>query len=552
MEWKSSFLILVIALFTSGSMLGQVGENRYIVYFSDKANTPYTLDNPFEYLSDRAIERRQNQGIAIDVLDLPVDPAYITQVQELGEVAILNELKWFNAILIETIDPNVLQGIQELHDVDRIELSTTVSGSQAPTFNRIRQSRAKSDEEYGPSLNQIQMLNGLQLHDDGFKGDGMWIGVLDGGFANMPTATAFETMFDENRLIAKRNFVDQNETVFVRSTHGAYVMSVMAGMQTDSIIGTAPEASYLLCITEDVQHERRIEEALWTAAAAYADSIGVDILNTSLGYTNFDVIDENYTYADLDGNTALITRASDIAASRGMLVVSSAGNNGDDDWYYIGVPADGDSVLAIGAVGPDEVVTDFSSRGPSFDGRVKPNVMAQGGQTVVSNLADGLTTTNGTSLSSPVLTGMAACLWQAYPHATAWEVHQAIEQSAHLYNMPNDSMGYGIPDFEIARTFLSDPLGVNSAGNKVTELLVFPNPVVESEFSIYIPNGGQEELVLILTDVFGRTVVEQELNDSNGNRKRIALNKNIAAGTYLVSIRNRGGAVVGQSKLSIL
>ncbi len=549
MEWKNSILTLIGAILCLGTVFGQVGENRYIVYFSDKDNTPYTIDNPSEYLSERAIQRRVNQGIAIDETDLPVDPSYISLVDDLGDVEFLNELKWFNAILIETVDPNVLQGIQDLEEVVRVELSTTVSGSQEPTLERSRYGyAAKADEDYGPSLNQIQMLNGVELHDDGYKGDGMWIGVLDGGFLNMPNAVAFESFFDENRLIGKRNFVDHNETVFVRSTHGSYVMSVMAGNQVDSLIGTAPEASYLLCITEDVQQERRIEEAYWTAAAAYADSIGIDIINTSLGYTTFDVINENYTYADLDGNTALITRASDIAASRGMLIVSSAGNSGDNDWYYIGTPADGDSVLAIGAVGPDEIVTAFSSRGPSFDGRVKPNVMAQGGQSVISDLGTGISTANGTSFSSPILAGMAACLWQAFPNSTAWEVHQAIEESAHLYNTPNDSMGYGIPDFEIARTLLSDPLGIANYTNK-TALAVYPNPLEGNEFSFSINAKQIRATQMVLSDLSGRIILIKTLTEQP--LSKVSLPHDIASGVYLVSMRDGDNQVLVVSKIIV-
>ncbi len=470
-------MLLVSVLFIfAASAKAQVSENRYLVFFTDKDNTPYSISQPLEFLSQKAINRRNNQNIAIDVRDLPVDPAYIQAVQDLGDVQILYPLKWLNAILIETTDPNVLQALPGLPGFDRLEVSKILYGEIEPTskLGHI----PKSEAEYGPSLNQIDMLNGLQLHTDGFRGEGMLIATLDAGFNLAQNAAVLDSLFADNRIVGMRNFVDNNNDVFQRSNHGTYVLSTMAGLQIDSLIGTAPKASYFLGITEDSYIERRIEEAFWEIGAEYADSMGVDIINTSLGYTTFDVIDNNYTYSDMDGNTALITRASDIAASRGMLIVNSAGNSGSNSWYYISAPADGDSVLAIGAAKPDGEAANFSSRGPSFDGRVKPNVMAQGQGTIITDLGDGIKTGNGTSFASPVLAGMAACLWQAQPEATAWQVFQAIEQSASLFEMPNDSMGYGIPDFEIARTLLAQIVGVNEPylPKEQNNFQVYPNP----------------------------------------------------------------------------
>lgn len=550
MEKSKIVFIGLFLTFLATNVWGQVGENRFIVYFSDKDNTPYSIDNPEAYLSERAIARRQNQGISIDEKDLPVDPAYIQEVIDLGNVEVLNEIKWFNAILIETTDPNVIQGILILDEVIRLEVSTFIeTDGEEILSDRVRFSEAKDDADYGPSLNQIEMLNGLGLHDDGFKGEGMWIAVMDGGYLEMTNAAVFDSFFEEDRMLGRRNFVDNNTQTFVRSNHGTYVMSTMAGNLVDSLIGTAPESSYLLCITEDVFSERRIEEALWAVAAAYVDSVGVDIINTSLGYTTFDVVMENYTYADLDGNTALITRASDIAASRGMLIVTSAGNSGNDEWYYVGMPADGDSVLSIGAVDAQGAVTSFSSRGPTFDGRIKPNVMAQGGQTVITDLGSGIRTGNGTSFAAPVLSGMAACLWQAYPNATAWEVYQAIEQSASLYAMPNDSMGYGIPDFEIARELLNFTVGVNDKARESNTLNVYPNPLNGMEFNVVLPAGASDQVEVKLFDMSGRMVYSHQLQLGELSLLAINLDQRLDAGIYTLAIFDKANQNIGNAKI---
>ena len=502
---------LVLSAFTLKS---QIGFDKYIVYFSDKDNTPYSLSQPEAYLSQRAIMRRQNQNIAVDEKDLPIDPQYIQIVLDLGDVELLAKMKWLNAILIETTDPAVLEAIEGLGNVTRLEIAPITSGSNPEVDPERGYALPKTDADYGPSFNQINQLNGLGLHDDGFQGQGIWIGVMDGGFTNVPTAAVFEFLNSDSRILATYNFVDRNTDVYQRSSHGTAVLSTMAGFQIDSLIGTAPQASYVLCITEDVLTEQHSEEAFWIAGAAYADSIGVDILNTSLGYTTVDDGLTQYGYPDMDGNTALITIGADIAASRGMLVVNSAGNSGNSDWFYIGAPADGDSVLAIGSVNAMGDANGFSSRGPSFDGRVKPNVMAQGGQTVVTDGGGGIATSNGTSFSSPVLAGMAASLWQAYPTATAWQVHQAIEASASLFTNPNDSMGYGIPDFEVARAILNGVVSNVNEREKRQSFGIFPNPYSEGVLSIVAPDDGRTYEVITVWDVSGRMIAHQQLNST--------------------------------------
>ncbi|HKL03291.1 MAG TPA: hypothetical protein VJ911_06425, partial [Cryomorphaceae bacterium] len=254
MGW--SRILVVAFLLLSLGLEAQVAPNHYIVYFSDKDNTPYSTNEPVAFLSQRAIDRRINQGISIDQRDLPVDPAYIENIEALGELTVIHELKWFNAILIYTTDPAVLENLDTQDNVTHWEVSTTISGDYELDPGKVAYSRReKSDSDYGPSLNQIEMINGLGLHEDGYTGEGKWIGVFDSGFINAPSAACFESLFAENRIVGSRNFVDLNDQVFTRGTHGTRVLSTMAGVQTDSLIGTAPGASYFLCITENTDSE---------------------------------------------------------------------------------------------------------------------------------------------------------------------------------------------------------------------------------------------------------------------------------------------------------
>jgi serine protease AprX len=535
------FILGVLCCLVSNAF-SQVGENRYLVFFGDKIGTPYSIEQPEAFLSERAIMRRMNQSILITEEDLPVNPEYINEVRDLGDLEVIYSLKWFNAILIETEDPEVIDLILELDEVIGTQISQVIKDDQSiefPTDEVI--SFPKNNYSYGPSFNQINMINGIPLHEAGYAGEGVWIGVFDGGFSLAQEDLSLQNLMTSDRVLGTKNFVDGNDDVYQRSTHGSSVLSTMAGFLEDSLIGTAPDASYLLCITEDVQVERRIEEANWAVAAEYADSVGIDVINTSLGYTLFDLEDENHSYEGLDGNSTLITRASNIAASKGMLVVNSAGNSGNSPWYYIGAPADGDKVLAIGAVRPDETIASFSSRGPRVDGAVKPNIVAQGQATVLSNLTDGIRTANGTSFSSPIIAGMSASLWQAVPQATAQELFDAIEQSAHLYQNPNDSMGYGIPDFEIALQELQEITSTRDFASGKNDLTIYPNPLTDGDMlNIKVPEDFGSLITLELYDITGKLVVNrrlQALAGWAGLQSMPALDK----GLYLVSVRSEKG-----------
>ena len=540
MEWsRIGAIAILIALLTGIDASAQVAPNTYIVYFSDKDNTPYSINQPAEFLSTRALERRAAQGIDIETSDLPVDPNYVQQVTAIEDVTLLHELRWFNAITIEASE-EAIEEVMQLSMVSQVKSSRILERYGDEKTTKKAMSRAKASMSYGPSFTQIDMLNGIPLHDEGYLGGGMQIAVLDGGFFLTQQADVLDPLWENDQIVGVRDFVGvPDDSVFTASTHGTSVLSTMGGFMPDSLIGTAPEAEYYLLKSENTVSEYEVEEANWAAAAQYADSVGADIINVSLSYTTFDDSTLNHTYEDLDGQSTLVAQAANIAASKGMLVVVSAGNYADNDWTYIGTPADAPGVLTVGAVDENEEYVSFSSIGPTADGRIKPDVMAMGLQTVLTDLNTGIGRGNGTSFSAPVMCGMAACLWQKHPNATPEQLRQAIRESAHLYEMPNDSMGYGIPDFELADSILQNVLGV-------------PEPPEEGQYSIW-PNPFDEMLVIRTS---GDVIERVELSNAEGKiiadlepwsdmrTIRMNLPKTLAPGIYFARIYSGGSVSV--------
>jgi len=487
--------------------VGQVAPERYWVQFTDKDNTPFSIATPEQFLSQRSIERRQRQEIAIDQSDLPVDPNYIDQVRDAG-AEILNVSKWFNSVTVRITDPSVLQQVLQLPFVIHHEPvgrygSPTKDWEKGAVVSDKSDIELPADADYGTALNQAEMLNGLNLHRQGLMGQGMLIAVLDAGFSGADHLAVFDSLRQNGRIIATRDFVEGNDGVYAYSSHGMAVLSTMAAYWPGVMIGTAPKASYILLRTEDVGSEFPIEEHNWISGAEFADSCGADILNTSLGYTDFDDETYNHSYSDMDGRTTPSAIGSVMAARKGILVVTSAGNMGNNSWQYISTPADADSVLAIGAVNANGDGASFSSIGPSADGRVKPNVCAQGQQAIVANTGGTVGPSNGTSFAGPILAGMAACLWQGQPDATNMQVYDAIQRSAHIYDAPTPKLGHGIPDFVRARLLLSGHSPSNLLSDELLEL--FPIPFTESIEGNYYSATRQEVEVRLLNGL-GQTM----------------------------------------------
>lgn len=464
--------ILLFALTIYCSSIAQVAPDKYWVKFTDKINTPYSIENPEDFLSQKAIDRRTNQGISIETNDLPVDPAYIQAIIDEG-AEILTVSKWFNSVTVYTTSSSVINAIELLPFVLSVEKDNLgypfINEKSAKPFfenestkeitSSLKGISSGQSYDYGFAFNQIDMLNGILLHDAGYDGSGMTIAVLDAGFLNVDIIEGFDSLWINGQILGYKDFVEPaSPNIFSSHYHGTMVLSTMGANLPTEMVGTAPEADYWLLRSEDADTEYLIEEVNWVSAAEFADSVGADIINSSLGYTTFDDASQDHTYADMDGNTTPITIGADIAASKGILVVNSAGNSGGSSWQYIGAPADGNEVFSIGAVNSSGNYASFSSTGPSYDGRVKPNVVAQGqGSTVISAYSGSVTSGNGTSFSSPITAGMVACLWQAHPDKTNFEIMTAIEESASLANNPNDQLGYGIPDYLEAHNQLSIP-----------------------------------------------------------------------------------------------
>ena len=446
-------------------------QNRYWVSFTDKKEA-IEMFLPTDFLSEASLERREVQNLGIQTNDYPVSPSYKSAVSKLG-FQIYSESRWLNAVSIYLTSPNDVNRIKQLPFVKSVNKVKTY-------FNKISDlnfddySLKHSNTEYGPSFGQLAQLNGQVLHEQGFKGAGVTIAVIDASFHKVDSLFMFDHLWDNNKILDTWDFVLNQDLDFSIDTigyHGTMVLSCMGAYMPDSLIGTAPDASYLLYRTEDTSSETLLEEDNWVLAAEKADAFGADIINTSLGYSILDDSLESHSYSDMDGNTTVITIAADIAASKGMLVVNSAGNSGTSDWYYITAPADGDSVLTIGAVDSDSIVTSFSSRGPTSDGRMKPNVVSQGLNAVVCDLNNGIRTANGTSFSSPILAGMAASAWSALPLLSSMDLFELIQESGHLYPNGNNEYGFGVPNFETLLQLIS-----------ITELpsdnlRFYPNPV---------------------------------------------------------------------------
>lgn len=540
--------LLIIALFVVILPLSaQIAPEKYYIQFTDKDNSPYSLQNPQEYLSQRAIDRRAAFNIPVDMKDIPVNPQYLLGVKNAG-ATIINPTKWLNGVTIETSSQAVINAIEALPYVAgvtkspvkeadmQIEKQFFMNESYGIAPATVAQYKQSAFFDYGPSFNQISMLRGDEIHEMGYRGEGVVIGVLDSGFDNADEISVFDTLWDNNKILGTRDFVSGGPVTFDKHYHGTMVLSTMGGNSPGNLIGTAPEASFYLIRTEDAGSEYLIEEYNWVSGAEYADSVGADVLNTSLGYSGFDDPSMDHTYEDMDGNTTPITIGADIAASRGMVVVNSAGNSGSSAWYYITAPADGDSVFAIGAVNAQGIPAGFSGHGPSYDGRVKPNVTAQGEGAYFASTDGSFIYGNGTSFSSPIMAGMMACLLQANPDMNNMELINAVQASSSIYSNPNDDMGYGIPDFMTANNILTVIDGEPEI--TISSLEVFPNPFSTS-FSLRFNAMDNTEAGLSIVDMTGRKVYERAIPIEEGvNILNISEMGNAPAGIYFIQIEN--------------
>lgn len=539
------FSLSLIGIIAASGIAAQTGPDTYWVQFTDKDATPYSIGEPEQFLSPRSIARRQAQGIAIEQSDLPVDPAYIGAVLATGDVQLINRSRWFNAITVRTTDPAALEAIAQLPFVGALRGTRRLSAPVQPQDKFTLEApsaivaRGGQPEDYGASWTQISMLNGHLLHAMEAKGQGMLIGVLDSGFDQADQLAAFDDLRGREGIVLARDMVSHDGDVYGDHWHGRSVLSCMAGILPGFLQGTAPLADYALLRTEEVAFEMVVEEDNWIAGAELLDSLGADVLNTSLGYTTYDDSLQSHTYADMDGATARISIAAGMAAQKGMIPVCSAGNSGWSPWHYIGAPADAFDILAVGAVGDQGQHAGFSSWGPSADGRVKPDVMAMGwGATGLRVQGDSIAPLNGTSFSAPILAGLVACLWQLHPERSAHDVMDAVRRSAHLWSTPNDSMGYGIPDFMQAHAWLLATAVEEQEQGAVSR--AFPNPFNE-RIALHVPALSDGAAQLQVIDASGRVVLQRGINMAGGLALIDGLDQ-LPSGLWLFRVEAHGHA----------
>lgn len=521
----------------------QNSKTYYWIVFKDKNGSTFSVDKPESFLSKRSIERRAKQQIAITTQDLPVNASYINQLNALG-VKIVGKSKWFNAVSVTDVDANSLQQINSLPFVKSIKMIEMNKRSfldfkfaqeeNRNTTTASSNNRAGGVFNYGLSYLQANQIGADCMHNNGYTGAGMVIAVLDAGFYKADSLPAFDSLRTNNQILGCRDFVTGDTLVYEDYPHGMNVLSCMGGYLPGSLVGTAPKANYWLIRTEDAWSESIQEEIFWTIGAEFADSVGADIINSSLGYSTFDNTADNHTYADMDGNTTIITKAADIAASKGIFVTTSAGNAGGPPWYKITAPADADSALTVGAVDSLGFITGFSSRGLTFDGRIKPDVVARGHQAAFASAGGGITQGNGTSFSSPITAGAVACLWQANPTKTNMEILYAIQESANQFAFPDSIRGYGVPNFCTANSLLT-----SIQENPVADLKfeVYPNPF-NNQLSLSFYNKDKQTVKLVLSDITSKIVFEQEFTAIADAEIVFTLSpeQSISSGVYFLNV----------------
>ena len=521
------------------SFLNVFSQEDAWVYFNDKPDAQSFLNNPLSMLTQRALDRRENQGITLTVEDAPIHQPYVDQIASVAGITVMAKSKWLNCVHVRG-ELSDIQNLINLTFVNRIRYADNSLNNKNATphfFQPVnKQLEVQSNFNYGNSTNQIQMLNAQTLHQQNFTGQGKIIAVLDSGFINVNSTSPFQRLFNNNLILGGYNFVSQNTNVYSLHNHGTNTLSCMGGFVDGQLVGTAPDAGYYLYVTEDVSVENPVEESYWVQAAEEADRVGADIISTSLGYFEFDNPNYSYQYDNLTGDYAFASQGANIAFSKGMIIVASAGNSGATENPHVNVPAEATNVLAVGAVSADEAYAYFSSVGPSFDGRIKPDVMAQGVQSTIANTMGQVTSASGTSFACPIIAGAIASFWSAIPNATNQQVIDFVKQSADRFLSPDDLYGYGIPNFGTALSIAQ--LTVNE--NTRSEYKVYPNPT-KDRILLILPNDLNDASIIIYNPL-GQKILEQKNLNQN---LEISL-ENYSAGIYYYTIQSKNKAQSGK------
>lgn len=538
----------------AGMLLGTTAgaEGKYWLFFADKGPEAEGFRlQPERMLSARALARLAQHRQVPGQRDIPVSRSYIDRLTTAG-VQIHSTSRWLNAVSVSTdLDFRSLQRIcpqiRDMRPVGTYVLAQVatpqVMAGDTPTTGE----KEANVFDYGQAQFQNEMLGLECLHNRGITGAGVLVAVFDAGFYHVDTLAPFDSLWAGDRVVGWYDFVDDDTTVFNASSHGLGVLSTIVANSPGIMVGTAPHASVAMARTETVFKEVHQEEDNWLLAVEWADSIGADIIQSSLGYNTFDRDEGDYSYADLDGNTTIVTRAADIAASRGILVVNSAGNEGAGSWHYITAPCDADSILCVGATDMVGTKAGFSSVGPTADGRIKPDVMALGLGSTIIGMSGSPTFGTGTSYAAPQMAGFAACLMQAHPERTNMEVIQAIMQSGDRHLKPDTAFGHGTPDACRADSILSvmDSLALSMEMFRdwETYFKIYPNPVedfiVVDQLS---PDFHVQSIEILAQD--GGVVHRESVEAGTALRKHEIVLKDMAAGMYVLKLVLEDGKTI--------
>lgn len=500
---KNLLISLLLVMFN----VSQAQEDAWI-YLSDKSDVENSISNPISILTQRAIDRKNRHSIIIDDRDVPVNENYLTQLKLQTGIIVKAKSKWFNAVHVRgsESDINALASLSFVSEIIFANKNLNAGSRTISQSNKFQVEEQLVSFNYGNTQNQVEMIAADQLHIDDFTGEGITVAIMDSGFPAVNTIDVFERLRTNDDLLGGYDFVDRTANIYdyTGSSHGTKVLSDMAGYIDNQFVGTAPDASYYLFRTEDAPNENPVEESYWVEAAERADSLGVDIINTSLGYTTYDNPNYSYTPSEMNGTTAFISRGASIAVEKGIVVVTSAGNSGANSWQVVGAPADSPDVLSVGAVDINGDYAFFSSQGSDAQPTQKPDVVAQGLAAFVVDENNGIVQNNGTSFSSPILCGGIAALMQALPDLAPNEIMEIVRQSSSQYSNPDNLLGYGIPDLDLAKSIV-----LSVSEQEKNRMLLFPNPfndivrlqIDEGDFKIRVFNQlGQLVMKEIIPD----------------------------------------------------
>lgn len=543
---KSTFFSLLLALtFTSFLMAIPAPKVRYWIKFSNKTGTPYTLSNPSAFLTAQSIARRTTYNIPYHVSDLPVNPTYMQQIDAINHVELLYASKWLNGVVV-AIDSSAValpalasiksfSFVVDTFKVKKIKLDK-LPQPEAVSFasKENNSSNTLSKINYGRGLGQAYQLEVQCLHDRGFRGQGMTIAVCDVGFNDVNNGPLFDSIRNRNQILGTRDFVAGGTNAYQGGDHGTMVLSCMAANSPGLLVGTAPMAKYWLLRTEEGASETLTEEYNWIRGAEFADSVGVDIITTSLGYTTFDIVSQNHTYQTLNGRTAPMSIAATMAARKGIFVLNAAGNEGGSPWNFISVPGDADSICTVGAVDTTGALASFSSKGPTADGRIKPDLLACGWNTYVSNNGAIVFPGSGTSFATPVLAGAVACYWQSLKTLSNIRLLDTLRLNANNAATPNNTRGWGVPRLCKGITSVKQ---LDAEGQ-----FDFSAYAENNQVNLQINNINYNHISISMMDLSGKIIFngQYETLDYKMHFNTV----NLSSGVYLIQIQTSKGQKV--------